>query len=359
MAGTTPRLDFAVIGHQENWKDIEIFINRLRKPEQDILSIDKINYFFPFIPPRVLFNVNVKSVWGKEIRGVYIETFIDPDKLDNSHGKTNLKKVLQAAICAQKANAGIATFGGFTSIFQEGNLNFIPPGPTKFTTGNTLTVAYIIKAVEAASKYCNINISRSNVLILGATGDIGQACVNYFKDKAEAILLCARNKHRLQSVSAGLKNEGFNSILDTSPEKLLPIADVIICVASAFELNLSGFKKNVLICDAGYPKNLQYQINDNRDVHLFYGGMGQVKSGFSFDPDYSGSIYKYPAPGVAHGCILEAMALAFEKKIESYSVGKGNITQTKIEEIYQMAGKYGITTAPLFNINGLWPLQKF
>ena len=79
---------------------------------------------------------------------------------------------------------------------------------------------------------------------------------------------------------------------------------------------------------------------------------------FSFDPDYSHSIYGYPAPGIAHGCILEAMVLAFEKKIENYSAGKGNITTDRMEEIYAAGLRHGITLAPFHNANGLWPAQN-
>jgi fatty aldehyde-generating acyl-ACP reductase len=119
-------------------------------------------------------------------------------------------------------------------------------------------------------------------------------------------------------------------------------------------LTFKNCKKNVLVCDAGYPKNLARQIDGNEEVHLFHGGMGQVSMGYYFDPDYSNSIYHYPAPGIAHGCILEAMVLAFENRIENYSIGKGNITPDKLEDIYESALKHGITLAPFHSANGLW-----
>jgi len=86
--------------------------------------------------------------------------------------------------------------------------------------------------------------------------------------------------------------------------------------------------------------------------------MGQVTMGFYFNPDYSNNIYSYPAPHIAHGCILEAMVLAFENKFENYSSGKGNITIDKMEMIYASSLKHGIILAPFHNANGLWPDQK-
>jgi len=319
MVSATSCINFAVIGHQDNWQNVERFVNGLRAPLQEKLSVEKIKNIFPFIPPRVIFNVKVRSATGDEITGIYIDTFIDPDKLDARYSKANIRKVIQAACCAEKKHPAITTLGGFTSIVQEGNFDSFPRNGTKFTTGNTLTAAYIVKGVEAAALHCNIHLGNSKLFVLGATGDIGMACTNYFKNKVKQLLLCARNPHRLQELAQRLLKEDVNTRYDVSVDELLPEADVIICVASSMGLNFTGCKRNVLICDAGYPKNLDSQMNDDLDVYLFHGGMGQVTKGFSFNPDYSNSIYLYPAPGIAHGCILEAMVLAFENKIESYS----------------------------------------
>jgi fatty aldehyde-generating acyl-ACP reductase len=358
MVSKTSGIDFAVIGHQDSWQHIEMFVNGLRSDEQEKLSIEKLKNIFPFIPPRVLFRVKVKSITGDEINGIYIDSFIDPDKLDTQYSKANIRKVIQAATCAEKEGASITTLGGFTSIVQEGNFDAFPKTGTKFTTGNTLTAAYIVKGVEAAAELCNIELANSKLLILGATGDIGMACVNYFKKKVKQLLLCARNLHRLEKLTNSLLGENVTVKYNVSVNELLQEADVMICVASTTGLKFSDCKKNMLICDAGYPKNLDKQINETPEVQLFHGGMGQVSRGYFFNPDYSNSIYHYPAPGIAHGCILEAMVLAFENKIESYSAGKGNITTDKIEEIYAIGLKHGVTLAPFHNVNGLWPDQK-
>ena len=48
------------------------------------------------------------------------------------------------------------------------------------------------------------------------------------------------------------------------------------------------------------------------------------------------------------------MVLAFENKYESFSAGKGMITVDKMEEIYRLSLKHGITLAPFYNERGLW-----
>ncbi len=354
MDCSTPSLDFAAIGHPENWGTISSFINGIRNPEQEKLSLEKIKDIFSFIPPRDLFRVKVKSKTGIEVNGIYIETFIDPDKLDSQYIRTNITKVVDSVLCAQKKGAKIVTLGGFTSIVLEGNLNLFPQDGTKFTTGNTLTAAFIVKGIEKAALQNQIDIQESTILIIGATGDIGIACINYLKNKTKKLLLNARNNQRLANLAQKLTEESIDINYSVSVEQLIPEADIIICVASSTGIKLTNCKKGVLICDAGYPKNLETKIEDHIDVKLFHGGMGQVSEGFSFIPDYSNTFYYYPSPNIAHGCQLESVVLAFENRIENYSAGKGNITVDKMEEIYALSLKHGITLAPFFNSKKLW-----
>lgn len=354
MDRSTPSLDFAAIGHQENWENISCFINGIRTDDQEKLALEKIKDIFSFIPARDLFRAKVKSKTNAEINGVYIETFIDPDKLDTQSIRSNISKVMDAVLHAKKMGAKIVSLGGFTSIVLEGNLNLFSQDETKFTTGNTLTAAFIVKGIEKAAFNHKINIQESTILIIGATGDIGMACVNYLKNKSKKLLLNARNNQRLVNLSKQLTEENISVNYSIAIDQLIPEAEIIISVASSTGIKLINCKKGALICDAGYPKNLETKIEDRVDVNLFHGGMGQVSQGFNFMPDYSHSIYRYPTPNVIHGCLLEAIVLAFENKIENYSTGKGNITVDKMEEIYALSLKHGITLAPFYNSKGIW-----
>ncbi len=350
------RLDFAVIGHQDSWANIHTFVNRIRTPEQGTLSVEKVKAIFPFIPARDLFRVTVTSRTGDTIKGVYIDTFIEPDKLGVTNLRTNLRKVEDAIAFAKKLEAPIVALGGFTSIFLEGELSPYASSNTRFTTGNTLTSAFIVKGVEQAAVENQLDLRSASVLIIGATGDIGRACVGYFQSRVNNLLLCARNKRRLERLAGEVKAGGGRCTSAIELSTLLPRADVIICVASSSNLALAGVKPEAIICDAGYPKNLFRDAAD-RPGFLFHGGMGQVEGGYRFEPDYTDSFYQYPAPDIIHGCILEAMVLAFEKRFENYSSGRGNITVEKVEEIYRLSLKHGIALAPFFNDNGLCPTR--
>lgn len=354
MDRPTPGLDFAVIGHQDSWQNITDFINSIRNAEEGELSTEKIKDIYSFIPARSLFKMKVRSKTGAEVNGIYIESFIEPDKLDIPFLRMNIGKVRNAVAYAKKMGAKIATLGGFTSIVLEGNIDSFSEGDTKFTTGNTLTAAFIVKGIEKAAAGQNLNLEESSVLIVGATGDIGLACVRYFKNKIRKFLLCARNFQQLEKLANELRSENLQVEYSTAIQDLIPEADVIICVASSSGIKLANLKENTIICDAGYPKNLETRIEHLEGVQLYHGGMGQITFGYDFDPDYSTSFYRYAAPYIGHGCILEAIVLAFENKFESFSAGKGMITVDKMEEIYRLSLNHGIVLAPFYNAKGLW-----
>jgi hypothetical protein len=47
------------------------------------------------------------------------------------------------------------------------------------------------------------------------------------------------------------------------------------------------------------------------------------------------------------------MLLALEGRFESYSRGRGNISPSRVDEIWALAEKHGFALAPFFNDEGL------
>ncbi len=353
MDSQTTSLDFAVIGHQDNWPKIQSFINSIRTTDLEKLSIDKIKGIYGYIPPREIFKMQVESPTGKETNGVYIETFIAPDELNAQNLRKNIQKVKDAIEVAHRLKAKMVILGGFTSILLEGNFKDFERYNMVLTTGNTLTTAYVLKGVEKAAKERQLVLNECKVLIIGATGDIGMACTNYLKGNVEQLLLCARNRIRLENYAEQLKSEGHHIKYSINLDELVTEADIVISVASSQGIKINNLKKSAIICDAGYPKNLEEKLELETDAFLFHGGMGQLTNGYTFIPDYTSSFYQYPAPYLGHGCIIEVILLAFEGVMENYSTGRGNITKEKIDKMYEWSIKNGIELAPFYNSNGL------
>ena len=358
MDSETTSLDFAVIGHQDNWQNIQSLINVMRTSELEELTICKIKGIYDYIPPRGIFRMHVKSPNGLEINGLYIDTFIAPDKLDAQNLRKNIQKVKDAVMVAHNLNIKMTILGGFTSLLLEGSFKDFEGYDMVLTTGNSLTAAYVVKGIEKAARQQGMNITESNLLVIGASGDIGMACTNYLKGKVKRLLLCARNRNRLKVFGQSLLNEGHDVKYSAELSELASEADLIISVASSSEIKINNLKRKVVICDAGYPKNLEEKVEHQPGVFLFHGGMGQLTHGYFFNPDYTSQFYRYPAPHLGHGCIIEIILMAFEGIMENYSVGKGNITPSKIDRMYELSLQHGIVLAPFYNSKGILEHNK-
>ena len=356
---TIEQVDFALVGHQESWKAVADVLAVLRGPKHAPLPDDEIKDILPWIPPRAVCHVEVRSAvnaktGGAKARGLYIDSFIPPDRLEAAYVRENLARVRGAAACAIKAGAKIASLGGFSSILIEGNFDQLPERHnTAFTTGNTLTVGFIVQGVKKMCALEDRNIGRATLLIVGATGDVGSGCARCLAPIVKRVLLSARNLERLRRLAAELEADGVQVEVATDLRQFSVEADIVICAASlaSSSLLLGRVAPHAIVCDAGYPKNLSPSA-EMPGARIFYGGLGQITGGLSFAPDFHGILNRHPFPDVVHGCLLEGMALALEGRFEPFSQGRGFITQERVEEIVAIATKHGIYLAPLYNADG-------
>ena len=347
-------VDFALIGHQESWRATVDVFAVLRGlvyppvPDEEIISL------VPWIPPRAVCHVETQSPTGATAHGIYIDSFISPDRLGAPFMQENLKRVCGAAAYAIKAGAKIVSLGGFSSILIEGNFDLIPNrNTTVFTTGNTLTVAFIVRGVQKMFAFEGRDLGTATVLIVGATGDVGSGCARCLAPLVDRIILCARNVERLRRLQSELEATGTCIDIATNILELPASADLVICAASlpSPSLLLGHLAPEAVICDAGYPKNLS-PLGRNNGSKVFYGGLGQVTMGMNFEPDVGGVLNRHPFPNVVHGCLLEGMTLALESRLEPFSEGRGFITPRRVEEMERMAARHGIRLAPLYNADG-------
>src|ERR1700723_545331 len=195
-------VDFALIGHQESWRAAADVLAVLRGPELTPLPDDEIKDIFPWIPPRAVCHVEVGSIAGSragasggvKARGLYIDSFIPPDHLGAAYMHENIARVRGAAAYAVKAGAKVVSLGGFSSILIEGDFDQLPERhDTVFTTGNTLTVGFIVQGIRKMCRLRGRALRKSTLLVVGATGDIGSGCAPCLAPFVRPILLKARN----------------------------------------------------------------------------------------------------------------------------------------------------------------------
>ncbi len=350
-------VDFALIGHQESWRSAADVIAVLRGPERTPLPDAEIKDILPWIPPRAVCHVEVGSNTGAKARGIYIDSFIPPDRLEAAYVHENIARVRKAAACAINAWAKIVSLGGFSSILIEGNFDQFPEKrDTVFTTGNSLTVGFIVQGIQKMCALESRKLERSTLLIVGATGDVGSGCARCLAPHVRRVLLTARNAERLRRLTTELQAEEIEVEVATDLQQFSTPADVVICAASLAcpSLLLGRIAPDAIVCDAGYPKNLSPNAH-MPDAKIFFGGLGQITGGMHFTPDFHGVLNRHPFPDVVHGCLLEGMALALDRRFEPFSHGRGFITPERVEEIVTIAARHGIYLAPFYNADG--PLE--
>jgi len=356
-------LDFALIGHQECWRAAADVLAVLRGPEYPPLPDGEIKDILPWIPPRAVCHVDVGSILGAKARGVYIDSFIPPDRLEAAYIHENIARVRGAAAYAIKTGAKIVSLGGFSSILIEGNLELLKTDQlperhgTVFTTGNTLTVGFIVQGIRKMCELEGRNLRGSTMLIVGATGDVGSGCARCLAPMVKRVLLSARNVERLRRLAAELEADGVEVEIAAGLEQFSAEADVVLCAASLASpsLLLGRIAPDAIVCDAGYPKNLSPR-GQMADAKIFFGGLGQITGGMRFKPDFQGVLNRHPFPDVVHGCLLEGMALALERRFEPFSQGRGLITPERVAEIEAISERHGIFLAPLYNAEG--PIEE-
>ena len=106
--------DFALIVHPDSW-DTRFSSDggAARSTTTADSAMQDVREILPWIPPRPVSRINVASSQGHHTHGIYIDTFIPPDRLEAKFLRENLARVRDAAQCAIREGARIVALGGF------------------------------------------------------------------------------------------------------------------------------------------------------------------------------------------------------------------------------------------------------
>ncbi|HDZ76902.1 MAG TPA: hypothetical protein ENH41_02315 [Candidatus Omnitrophica bacterium] len=330
---------FGVLGHFYNFNHLARCLKTMN-PDFKMPSEEFLTKLFTMTPSFKIHEMKeFKSKIGVTTSGCFIVCTFVPEMLSSDlHGVYS--KVVRACKIAEKHGVGIVTLGGFTSIVGERlGQQINEEVDIAITTGNTYTVALIIEAVERAVKLLGKDLKDLKVAIVGGTGDIGSGCARVLAGKVRELAVTGRTKSNLRSLRSELaKKRKARIVATTDNQSAINDADIVIAAASATAsiLKIDWFKPGSIICDVGYPKNISYAPTTRDDILVFSGGLAKTPTKIEIPIDIG-----LPDAGVSYGCFCEAIILALEKRYESFSFGRGNITPEKIEEITALGKKHG------------------
>lgn len=300
------------------------------------------------LPPYQLLKIPLlESITGKRVQGYAIVVPFLPEHLLTWGEQAVLRKIITAGQLAEHLGAKVVGLAGFASIVGNegeelaGHLNIA------VTSGNTLTASLVLQGLRKSAKLMGIPLNRATVAVVGATGDIGSVCSRILAREVKQIHIAARHEERLENFAKQIQQENHCSIhIMKHTRDAVRGADLVLTATSATTtlIEPQDLKSGAIVCDVAIPHNVGTEILQQRqDVFVFEGGLARLPMHNLDTPPQ----WKHIAPdGVTiFGCLAETVVLAFEGRFENYSMGRGNITPERLEEIQGLATHHGICLA--------------
>jgi predicted amino acid dehydrogenase len=296
-----------------------------------------IKFFLKIIPPFKLSEVKQFTAKpGREIKGYFIGCPLIPEQMVKLSEKFVLKRIIQSAKIAERLGAKIVGLGGYTSIVGDKGSSVAGSVNIAVTSGNCLTAWSATEAVLSIAEKQKIDLRKSTLAIIGASGSIGSLCARRLSGNFAKVIITARRKERLEELRQEVLNSNKTDIVIFDDiHQAIKNADVIIVTTSAPEalIDLNELKKGAIICDISIPKNIT-ETSKRNDIISFAGGL--IKLPFEVDFGTKTGLPK----GVIYGCIAETMLLTMEGNFINYSIGD-KISLDKLDEIGNIANAYG------------------
>lgn len=315
-------IKFAFLVHPRNIEDI------YRKyPIARFLPNFLVTSVLKYLPPVTLGKIRgLRSSNGTRQDGIIISLTVTADQILNNK-EYAVKKIVKAFAHAKKYGVEIVGLGSLTSPIVGGGAAIVGKHNMYVTNGNALTAAMTIAGIREVSKIKNLNLSRSTIAVIGATGSVGQAVSRILvRDEhiAKLILVGKTPKHlnELQEKIDEIKN-GSEIIITASMDDI-KTADLVIVATSASGaiVQKDHLKQGAIVYDVTQPQNVPRSIREERpDVLVIDGAIVELppETGYRFDLGIP--------KGTAFACMAETMIIAAEDLLSDFSIGHVELEQ--------------------------------
>jgi len=330
-------VEFGFIVHPLNTDDIFRKFSFMKKwPKSWVETVVRA------LPPVMTARISgITSPYGS-VDGCFVGVVLTSEQMLKLPAEFTLRKIIDAGKKAAKAGAKIVGLGAMTAVVGDAGLTVARNLDIAVTTGNSYTVATALEGTEKAAALMDIDMSRAEVAIVGATGSIGSVCARILARKVNFLTLIARNVSQLEKLADRILEETGLAVKVTSNVKeAVKRADVILAVSSAAEsiIDPEDLKPGAVVCDVARPRDVSVKVAEKRDdVLVIEGGLVEIPGDVDFNFNFG-----FP-PKTAYACMAETMILALEKRYENFTIGR-ELTVRQIDEINALAAKHGFKLA--------------
>lgn len=284
----------------------------------------------------------VRSLTGPEIVGNFVMVPLMPSQFLQLPRPEVVERVKRAALLGQSLGAQIVGLGGYNSVVGRAGKDVAQVLDVAVTSGNSYTVATALEGALAAAETLDIDLSRSTVAVIGATGSIGSVCSRFLAQRVSRLVLSARSKLRLKTLAETISRESRAALkVEMDLGRAMAEADIVITATSSGGsiIQAEHLKPGSVVCDVAVPHDVCREVQKLRpDVLVIEGGVVEVPGQVDFGLDFG-----YP-PGLALACMAETMVLTMEGRFENFSLGRG-LEYDRVQEIARLAARHGFRLA--------------
>lgn len=283
--------------------------------------------------------------WG--IDGLFVAVPLTPRMLKRLPVWFVNRRILQAIQLGRKSGAQVAGLGALTACVGDSGITLNERSRIPVTTGNTYTVATVVEAAaELTERFFGHIPRKQRVLgLAGASGSIGQTCLELLKPLFGHVVLLSRSSERGYKVASDFclaDTHGYSVVLSAHH---LRQAHVVVSVTSSDTtiIGPADISAGTLVIDVARPRDVSVRMQDRDDVLVIEGGVVAVPG----LPDL-GLDFGFP-PGHCYACMAETMMDALEGygnngDCRASTVGK-SITVDDVARQQQRAKKHSFKLA--------------
>ena len=269
---------------------------------------------------------------------------------------------------AQADGCSLAGLGMYTSIVSHNGTALRVPGMA-LTTGNALTVAMALQAVERAAARRGLALHEETAVVVGAPGNIASTCAALLAERVGRLVLVGSRRdgagRRLQELVHALLDEARDEARTLPPERrgqlarrlaagadprltvttdraLIREGRLVLCAANPPEpfLQADDFGADAIVCDIGVPRNVHPGTAASRpDLHCLQGGLVSTPFGESLPA----AARAFLGEGQLFACMAETAVLGLAGR--AGHDGCGRIGKQQVHEIAALAALHGFRLA--------------
>jgi acetylornithine/succinyldiaminopimelate/putrescine aminotransferase/predicted amino acid dehydrogenase len=302
-----------------------------------------LRHFAPRSNPVVMNSVDVRSITGATVRFYPILLPHTSRQMKQAIEESDFFRVRhsidKAVTVARHIGCDVIALGQYTSIVTRNATTFQLP-EVGVTTGNSYTVALALDAIAYACQERNRDPEASTLVVVGASGNMGQICAEILAPRYRRTVLVGSNKPSARRRLGELQAKLPRVEISTDPSAVAQ-GDVVLAATNAPEPYLSAehFGRDAIVCDLSVPAAVMREVRSLRpDVLVLNGGIARLP----FGEDHGIPDFPLPA-GQVYGCMGETMLLGLEGVRDATFTGM--LPAENVLRLKAMADRHGFTLA--------------